>query len=108
MQEILLGVLIGVLLGTISGIIPGIHANTLAGVLLSLQAVLLALLGPLAIASAMFAALITHTFVDAIPSTFLGVRRPIHHSRFSLRMHSAWKERVKRRCGLRPWEAPVP
>jgi len=73
MIEILLGVLIGVALGTVSGIIPGVHANTLAGVLLSLQLVLLSLLGPVALAGAMFAALITHTFVDAIPSTFLGV-----------------------------------
>jgi len=73
MEEILLGTGIGILLGTISGIIPGVHANTLAGVLLSFQAVLLSFFGPVAIASAMFAALITHTFVDAIPSTFLGV-----------------------------------
>ncbi|MCK9580707.1 MAG: tripartite tricarboxylate transporter permease [Methanoregula sp.] len=73
MLEILVGVGIGVVLGTISGIIPGVHANTLAGVLLGLQAVLLSVLGPLALAGAMFAALITHTFVDAIPSTFLGV-----------------------------------
>ena len=73
MLEILLGVVIGVVLGTVSGIIPGVHANTLAGVLVGLQAVLLSLLGPLALAGAMFAALITHTFVDAIPSTFLGV-----------------------------------
>jgi putative membrane protein len=73
MQEILLGVGIGVMLGTISGIIPGVHANTLAGVLLSLQLVLISFLGPLVLAGTMFAALITHTFVDAIPSTFLGV-----------------------------------
>jgi putative membrane protein len=73
MIEILLGVFIGVILGTISGIIPGVHANTLAGILLSLQVALLSILGPLALAGAMFAALITHTFVDAIPSTFLGI-----------------------------------
>ncbi len=73
MIEILLGTLIGVLLGTISGIIPGIHANTLAGLLLSLQAALLSVLGPVALACALFSALITHTFVDAIPSTFLGI-----------------------------------
>jgi putative membrane protein len=73
MLEILLGTLIGVLLGTISGIIPGVHANTLAGVLLSLQTVLLSVLGPVALAGALFAALITHTFVDAVPSTFLGI-----------------------------------
>jgi putative membrane protein len=73
MLEILLGTLIGVLLGTISGIIPGVHANTLAGVLLSLQALLLSVLGPVALAGTLFAALITHTFVDAVPSTFLGI-----------------------------------
>jgi putative membrane protein len=71
--EILTGVLLGVLLGTVSGLIPGVHANTLAGVLLSLQVALLALLGPLALAGALFAALITHTFVESIPSTFLGI-----------------------------------
>ena len=73
MIEILLGVFLGVILGTISGIIPGVHANTLAGVLLSLQVVLLSVLGPLALAGTLFAALITHTFVDAVPSTFLGI-----------------------------------
>jgi putative membrane protein len=73
MLEILLGTLIGIILGTISGIIPGVHANTLAGILLSMQAALLVLLGPVALAAALFAALITHTFVDAIPSTFLGI-----------------------------------
>lgn len=73
MIEILLGTFLGVILGTLSGIIPGVHSNTLAGVLLSLQVALLAVLGPVALACALFAALITHTFVDAIPSTFLGI-----------------------------------
>jgi len=73
MIEIAIGVLLGVLLGTISGLIPGVHANTLAGILLGAQAILLAVLGPLALAGALFAALITHTFVECIPSTFLGV-----------------------------------
>ena len=73
MIEILLGTLLGVMLGTISGVIPGVHANTLAGVLLSLQITLLSFFSPLALAGAMFAALITHTFVDSIPSTFLGI-----------------------------------
>lgn len=73
MLEILLGTVIGVLLGTISGCIPGVHANTLAGVLLSLQVLLLSVLGPVALAGTLFAALITHTFVDAVPGTFLGI-----------------------------------
>ena len=73
MIEILVGVILGVALGTVSGILPGIHANTLAGVLLSLQVALLPVIGPLALAATMFAALITHTFVDSIPTTFLGI-----------------------------------
>jgi putative membrane protein len=70
---ILVGTLLGVALGTVSGLLPGIHANTLAGILLSLQVILLPVIGPLALAATMFAALITHTFVDSIPSTFLGI-----------------------------------
>jgi len=73
MIEIAIGVLFGVLLGTVSGLIPGVHANTLAGILLGAQALLLAVLGPLALAGALFAALITHTFVECVPSTFLGI-----------------------------------
>jgi len=73
MIEIVIGVLLGVILGTISGLVPGVHANTLAGILLGAQAVLLAVLGPLALAGTLFAALITHTFVECIPSTFLGI-----------------------------------
>jgi len=67
------GVLLGVVLGTLSGILPGIHVTTLAGVLLSLQVALLPVIGPLTLAATMFAALITHTFVDSIPTTFLGI-----------------------------------
>ena len=73
MIEILVGTLLGVLLGTVSGLIPGVHVNTLAGVLISFQVALLSILGPLALAGALFAALITHTFVESIPSTFLGI-----------------------------------
>ena len=58
--------------GTLSGIIPGVHANTLAGG--AEPAVrFLSILGPVALAGTLFAALITHTFVDAVPSTFLGI-----------------------------------
>ncbi len=73
MIGILAGTLLGVALGTVSGLLPGIHSNTLAGALLSLQVVILPLIGPTALAATMFAALITHTFVDSVPSTFLGI-----------------------------------
>jgi len=73
MIEIVIGTLLGVLLGTISGLIPGVHVNTLAGTLLGAQVLLLDVLGPLALAGTLFAALITHTFVESIPSSFLGI-----------------------------------
>lgn len=61
------------MLGMISGLIPGVHANTMAGILLGLQGLLLGALEADMVAIAMFTALITHTFLDIIPSTFLGV-----------------------------------
>jgi putative membrane protein len=73
MLEIIAGTLFGVALGTVSGLIPGIHANTMAGILLGAQAILISILGPVALACALIAALITHTFLDIVPSTFLGV-----------------------------------
>lgn len=73
LSGILLGTVLGILCGAVSGLIPGIHANTVAGLLLSLQALLLAWFEPVVIASAMFATLVTHTFLDNVPATFLGI-----------------------------------
>lgn len=71
--SIVLGTIIGIGCGAVSGLVPGIHANTMAGVLLSLQALLLAWFDPVVVASAMFSTLVTHTFLDNVPSTFLGI-----------------------------------
>lgn len=73
MIGIIAGTLAGVFLGIISGLFPGVHSNTLAASLLGMQAFLLPVIGLEALAAAMFAALITHTFLDSIPSTFLGI-----------------------------------
>ena len=72
-SSILLGTVLGIVCGTVSGLVPGIHANTMAGLLLSLQALLLAWFDPVVVASAMFATLVTHTFLDNVPATFLGI-----------------------------------
>jgi putative membrane protein len=69
----LAGIVLGVALGTVSGLLPGIHVNTLAAGLLAVQAVLIPVFGVDMIAVAMMAALVTHTFLDIIPSTFLGI-----------------------------------
>ncbi len=70
----LLAMLLGVLVGTLTGLIPGVHVNTAAFLFVSLISSLLSanplLLTP-AIAFIMSAA-ITHTFVDFIPSIFVG------------------------------------
>lgn len=73
MLRIAAGTLVGVVLGALTGLAPGIHANTLAAALLATGAGFAAVLGEEALAAAMFAALITHTFLDNIPATFLGV-----------------------------------
>lgn len=73
---ILIGAAIGVVLGTISGCTPGIHSNTMAGILLGVHPALLVLFGPAVFATSVTATLITHTFLDAVPSTFLGVPDP--------------------------------
>ncbi|MDD1674572.1 MAG: tripartite tricarboxylate transporter permease [Methanomicrobiales archaeon] len=73
MLAVLAGTLAGVALGTISGLVPGLHANTLAGILLAFDSVLLPVMGPEILAALLFGALITHSFLDIIPGTFLGV-----------------------------------
>ncbi len=76
MIGIIAGTVAGVFLGIISGLFPGVHSNTLAASLLGMQAFLLPVIGVEALVATMFAALITHTFLDSIPSTFLGIPDP--------------------------------
>jgi putative membrane protein len=73
---LLLGCGMGFCLGTVSGLVPGVHSNTLASILLSLQGLLISVIGPEGLASALFSALIAHTFLDSIPSTYLGIPDP--------------------------------
>lgn len=65
-----------VVLGTISGLVPGVHSNTVAGFLAGASGPLLVLFGPEGLAAAIVATMVTHTFLDAVPSTFLGVPDP--------------------------------
>ena len=63
----------GFLLGIISGLIPGIHVNNFALILLALSPSFLDLnVAPFYIAVAILSNSITHTFLDIIPSIFLG------------------------------------
>jgi putative membrane protein len=70
--EIIIALLIGIIAGTITGLIPGIHINLIAIILLGFSATLLSLLSPLPLVIFIAAMAITHTFIDYIPSIFLG------------------------------------
>ncbi len=70
--EILLAILLGILAGIITGLTPGIHINLISVMLLSVSPVLLKYTNPIALAVFIIAMSVTHTFLDAIPSIFLG------------------------------------
>ncbi|MAG02380.1 hypothetical protein CMI42_03510 [Candidatus Pacearchaeota archaeon] len=70
--ELLLAIFIGVNAGIITGLIPGIHINLISIILLSFTPFLLNLTSPLTLAVFIVSMAITHTFIDFIPSIFLG------------------------------------
>ena len=70
--EFLIAILIGVLIGTLTGLTPGIHINLVAVILLSFSVFLLNLTTPIILAVFIVSMAITHTFLDFIPSIFLG------------------------------------
>ncbi|MBI4148879.1 tripartite tricarboxylate transporter permease [Candidatus Woesearchaeota archaeon] len=72
LAELLLALLLGVGGGIITGLTPGIHINLVSLLLLSISPLLLQYISPLTIAVCIVSMAITHTFLDAIPSIFLG------------------------------------
>jgi putative membrane protein len=70
--ELTIAILLGILAGTLTGLTPGIHINLIAILLLSLSTTLLKITSPLTLAIFIIATAITHTFIDYIPSIFLG------------------------------------
>jgi len=70
--EILLFLFLGIVFGTITGLIPGIHINLIGVFLITLAASFLSFLNPIYFVVFITAMAITHTFVDFIPSVFLG------------------------------------
>lgn len=71
--EILIAAFVGVCLGIITGLIPGIHVNLVATLLLSIAPLILSHFEPIIPATIIIATALTHTFLDFIPSVFLGV-----------------------------------
>jgi putative membrane protein len=70
--EIILAITIGILAGTITGLIPGIHTNLLAVFIISISGFLLNYFSLTFLFLFIATMAITHTFVDFIPSIFLG------------------------------------
>ncbi len=72
LAEILISTFIGVFAGTFTGLMPGIHINLIGTILIGLSATLFSLINPIYLISFIASMAITHTFVDFIPSIFLG------------------------------------
>lgn len=71
MIEYLLFAVLGIGMGTFTGLIPGVHVNNIAPLLVGLSAG--STLSTYQAISLIVAMMLTHTFLDFIPSTFLGV-----------------------------------
>lgn len=70
--EILLAVILGILFGTVSGLAPGIHINLVNTLMISILPTLLLYANPLSLCIFIISMSITHTFLDTIPSIYLG------------------------------------
>lgn len=70
--EILIAIFLGIIAGIFTGLIPGIHINLVSILILSSSLFLLNFFSPLSLALFIVAMAITHTFLDSIPSIFLG------------------------------------
>lgn len=72
LTQILIALAIGILAGTITGLIPGIHINLVGIILVSLSASLFSSINKIYLVVFISAMAIAHTFIDFIPSIFLG------------------------------------
>ncbi len=70
--ELLIALLAGVSVGIVTGLTPGVHVNLVAVILISLSPLLLQLTSPVVLAVFIISLAITHTFLDSIPSIYLG------------------------------------
>ena len=81
---IIVAVAVGVLVGSFTGLVPGIHVNTAATVLVAAYPALAASLSgivdaehmPVLVACCVFSASTVHSFVDFVPSVFIGAPDP--------------------------------
>ncbi len=74
--ELILAIVLGCSIGIITGLVPGIHVNLVSVLVASFSGVLLYYTDPIILAVFIVSLGITHTFLDAIPSIFLGAPDP--------------------------------
>ena len=70
--QLILSLLVGIFAGTITGLIPGIHINLVGVFIVSLSATLLSSVPTIYLITFIASMAIAHTFIDFIPSIFLG------------------------------------
>ena len=70
--EIMIALALGVFIGIFTGLTPGIHVNLVAATLFALSPILLRHFEPLSLAVFITALAVTHSFLDTIPSIYLG------------------------------------
>src|SRR3989344_2613407 len=70
--ELVVALIVGILAGTFTGLFPGIHINLVSVFLVSASPALLQYTSPISLAVFITSMAITHSFLDFIPSIFLG------------------------------------
>lgn len=70
--ELFIATLAGILLGLIAALMPGIHSNTISAMMLAVSPFLLVYFSPLAIAAIIISMGVCQSFLECIPSIFLG------------------------------------
>ncbi|PIN80543.1 hypothetical protein COV13_03375 [Candidatus Woesearchaeota archaeon CG10_big_fil_rev_8_21_14_0_10_32_9] len=74
--EIIIAILLGVTFGIFTGLIPGIHVNLVSAIIVANIAVVSEVISANMALSIIISLAITHTFLDTIPSIFLGAPDP--------------------------------
>lgn len=72
LEQLFLAIFVGIVAGTFTGLFPGIHINLVALLMFVSSAFFLQFTSPIVLAFFIVTMSITHTFLDFIPSVFLG------------------------------------
>ncbi|NQU98402.1 tripartite tricarboxylate transporter permease, partial [Candidatus Woesearchaeota archaeon] len=70
--EIIVAIILGILSGIITGLTPGIHINLVSLLVLSASPFLTPYFGLISLACFIISMSVTHSFLDPIPSIYLG------------------------------------